>query len=214
MGHVSRHISGIYKTPKVVEDPGPVFQYEPKAKQVEAVDFLNKQLFSTPSWLINQDISAKTGINPITVIGGIQDATLNRLMGANTLSKLIEAETSIGNNAYKITDLFSDLKKGIWSELTSQQTISVYRRNLQKSYVAILNNLLNPPNNNGLRAIGGYGPPPVNTDISDIKSVVRAHLVTLKRDVNVAAASIVDPMSKYHLQDVANRISKILDPKD
>lgn len=214
MGHVSRHISGIYKTPKVVEDPGPVFEYEPKAKQVEAIDFLNKQLFSTPSWLINQDISAKTGINPITIIGGIQDATLNRLMSANTMSKLIEAETSIGNKAYKITDLFSDLKKGIWSELTSQQTISVYRRNLQKSYVAILNNLLNPPTNNGLRAIGGYGPPPVNTDISDIKSVVRAHLVTLKRDVNVAAASIKDPMSKYHLQDVANRISKILDPKE
>ena len=110
--------------------------------------------------------------------------------------------------------MFSDLKKGIWSELSSQKAISVYRRNLQKSYVAMLNNLLNPPANNGLRAVGGFGAPPVNTDISDIKSVVRAHLVSLKRDVNVAAASIADPMSKYHLQDVANRIAKILDPKD
>ena len=214
MGHVSRNISGIYKTPKVVEDPGPVYQYEPKIKQVESVAFLNKQLFNTPNWLIDQDIFAKTGINPLTVIGGIQDATLNRLMSANTLSKLIDAETAVGANAYKITDLLSDLKKGIWLELNSQQPISVYRRNLQKSYVAILNNLLNPPAINASRGVVAFGQPMVNTDNSDITSVVRAHLVSLKRDVNAAAASNADPMSKYHLQDVSNRITKILDPKE
>jgi Met-zincin/Domain of unknown function (DUF5117)/Domain of unknown function (DUF5118) len=214
MGHVSRNISGIYKTPKVVEDPGPVYQYEPKIKQVESVAFLNKQLFNTPNWLIDQDIFAKTGINPLTVIGGIQDATLNRLMSANTLSKLIDAETAVGTEAYKITDLLSDLKKGIWSELNSQQPISVYRRNLQKSYVAILNNLLNPPAINTSRGVVTFGQPVVNTDNSDITSVVRAHLVSLKRDVNAAAASNADPMSKYHLQDVSNRITKVLDPKE
>ena len=214
MGHVSRNISGIYKTPKVVEDPGPVYQYEPKIKQVESVAFLNKQLFNTPNWLIDQDIFAKTGINPLTVIGGIQDATLNRLMSANTLSKLIDAETAVGTEAYKITDLLSDLKKGIWSELNSQQAISVYRRNLQKSYVAILNNLLNPPAINASRGVVTFGQPVVNTDNSDITSVVRAHLVSLKRDVNAAAASNADPMSKYHLQDVSNRITKVLYPKE
>ena len=214
MGHVARNVSGIYKTPKVVEDPGPVYQYEPKIKQVESVAFLNKQLFNTPTWLINQDIFDKTGVNPLTVIGSIQDATLSRLMSANTLSKLIDAETAVGSNAYKITDLLSDLKKGIWAELNTQQSISVYRRNLQKSYVAILNNLLNPPAANV--ASGGFGltATVVNTDNSDIKSVIRAHLVMLKTEVNAAATSISDPMSKYHLQDVSNRINKILNPKE
>ena len=214
MGHVSRNISGIYKTPKVVEDPGPVYQYEPKIKQVESVAFLNKQLFNTPNWLIDQDIFAKTGVNPLTIIGNIQDGTLSRLMSANTLSKLIDAETAVGADAYKITDLLSDLKKGIWLELNSQQPISVYRRNLQKSYVAILNNLLNPPTANASRGVVTFGQPMVNTDNSDIKSVVRAHLISLKRDVNAAATSNADPMSKYHLQDVSNRITKILDPKE
>ena len=214
MGHVARNVSGIYKTPKVVEDPGPVYQYEPKIKQAESVAFLNKQLFNTPTWLINQDIFDKTGVNPLTVIGSIQDATLSRLMGANTLSKLIDAETAVGSNAYKITDLLSDLKKGIWAELNTQQSISVYRRNLQKAYVAILNNLLNPPTVNV--AFGGFGQTAtvVNTDNSDIKSVVRAHLAMLKTEVNAAATSISDPMSKYHLQDVSNRINKILNPKE
>ena len=217
MGHVSRYVGGIYKTPKVYEDGGPVFEFTQKAKQSEAVAFLNQQLFNTPSWLISNDVFARTGGNPLTIIGNIQDGTLNRLFGTNTLNKLVNAETSIGNNAYKITDLFSDLKKGIWIELSTKKPIDVYRRNLQKSYINILNNLLNPATT--VTVIGGGGggfgaPAPVNTDKSDIKSVVRAHLTSLKNEVNAAAAGIADPMSKYHLQDISKRIDKALNPKD
>jgi len=215
MGHVSRNVSGIYKTPRVIEDAGPVYEYEPKAKQAESVAFLNQQLFNTPTWLINNDIFARTGGNPLTIIGNIQDGTLIRLFSSNTLNKLIVAETAIGNNAYKITDLFSDLKKGIWTELSTKKTIDVYRRNLQKSYISILDNLLNPPATTVTTVGGGFGAPaPVNTDKSDIKSVVRAHLASLKNEVNAAAVGIADPMSKYHLQDISKRIDKALNPKD
>jgi len=215
MGHVSRNVSGIYKTPKVVEDADPVYEFEPKTKQAAAVSFLNQQLFSTPTWLINNDIFARTGGNPLTIIGNIQDGTLNRLFSANTLGKLIVAEATVGNNAYKITELFSDLKKGIWSELSTRKPIDVYRRNLQKSYISILDNLLNPPAITVTIGGGGFGAPAaVNTDKSDIKSVVRAHLVSLKNEVNTAAAGSTDPMSKYHLQDISKRIDKALDPKN
>ncbi len=215
MGHVSRNVSGIYKTPRVVEDSGPVYEYEPKAKQADAVGFLNQQLFSTPVWLINNDIFSRTGGNPLTIIGNIQDGTLNRLFGANTLSKLIQAENANGNNAYKITDLFSDLKKGIWAELSTKKPIDVYRRNLQKSYISILDNLLNPAQVTiTIGAGGGFGTQaPVNTDKSDIKSVVRAHLTALKTEVSNAAAGSSDPMTKYHLQDILKRIDKALNPK-
>ncbi len=215
MGHVSRNVSGIYKTPKLIEEAGAVYEYEPKAKQAEAVAFLNQQLFTTPTWLINYDIFSRTGGNPLTIIGNIQDGTLNRLFGANTLSKLIQAETAVGNNAYKITDLLGDVKKGIWTELSTKKPIDVYRRNLQKSYVSILNNLLNPAPVTITIGGGGFGAPaPVNTDKSDIKSVVRAHLVVLRSEINAAAAGIADPMSKYHLQDVLKRIDNALNPKD
>ena len=56
MGHVAKYVGGIMETPKMVEEKGPVYEIVPEAKQKEAVDFLNKQLFTTPSWLINQDI--------------------------------------------------------------------------------------------------------------------------------------------------------------
>ncbi len=217
MGHVSRNVSGINKTPKVIEDAGPVYEFATKAKQSEAVSFLNQQLFTTPVWLINKEIFAKTGGNPLTIIGNIQDGTLNRLLGANTLNKMIQAENVIGNNAYKMTELFSDLKKGIWSELSARKPIDVYRRNLQKSYISILSNLLNPAAITITIGGGGGGfaaQAPVNTDKSDIKSVVRAHLVSLKNEVNSAAAGTTDLMSKYHLQDISKRIEEALDPKN
>ena len=215
VNHVSRNVGGIYKTPRVVEDSDPVYEFTPKAKQAEAVAFLHQQLFNTPTWLISNDVYAKTGGNPLTIVGNIQDNVLNRLFGASTLNKLINAETAIGNSAYKMTDLFSDLKKGIWSELPTRKTIDVYRRNLQKSYVNVLSNLLYPAQVTvSLGGGGGFNlAPAVNTDKSDIKSLVRAHLTTLRAEVNAAAAAMTDPMSKYHLQDVSKRIDDALNPK-
>ncbi|HVT85673.1 MAG TPA: zinc-dependent metalloprotease [Chitinophagaceae bacterium] len=220
MGHVVRNVGGIYRTPKVVEQSGPVYEFTPKTKQANAVAFLNQQLFTTPTWLINNDIFARTGGNPLIIIGNIQTATLNRLFNNNTLAKMIEAETELGNNAYKMTDMFSDLKKGIWSELTTKKPIDVYRRNLQKSYVDILINLLNPPVTVNVTLGGGGGrggapaAPTLNPNNSDIKSVVRAQLASLKTEATAAAAAISDPMSKYHLQDIAKRIDNALNPKD
>ena len=212
MGHVARSVGGIYKTPKVVEDAEPVYEFTPKAKQAEAVAFLNQQLFNTPTWLISNEIFSRTGNSPLTTIGNAQDNVLGALLSANTLNKLINAEASSANT-YKMTDLFTDLKKGIWSELSARKTIDVYRRNLQKSYVSILNKLLNPAEvtvNIGAFTISTSP----NTEKTDIRSLVRAHLSTLKAEVNAAAASITDPMSKYHLQDVSKRIDDALNPKN
>lgn len=214
MGHVSRNVGGIYKTPRVVEDTEPVYEFAAKAKQAESVTFLNQQLFITPAWLINNDVFARTGGNPLSIIGNIQDAVLNRLFSVNTLSKLINAETAMGNNAYKMTELFSDLKKGIWSELSARKPIDIYRRNLQKSYVNILNNLLNPSETASISTGGiSFTVTPVGTDKSDIRSFVRAHLAALRSEMLAAAAGTADAMSKYHLQDVAKRIEDALDPK-
>ena len=211
MGHITNNVGGIYKTPKTIEEAGPVYEYAPRTKQADAVAFLNQQLFTTPTWLINTEILSRTGGNATSTIGNIQDGILNRLFSNNTLNKLIQTETNVGNNAYKITDLFSDMKKGIWSELSSNKPIDIYRRNLQKSYINVLDNLLNPP---PPPSIPGFTFPSSGSSKSDVSSVVRAHLVSLKKEVTAAAATIADPMSKYHLMDISKRIDKALDPKN
>jgi hypothetical protein len=214
MGHVARHVGGIYKTPKMVEDAGPVYETEPEAKQKEAVDFLNKQLFATPSWLINSDIYNRTGLSGLSVIGNIQDNILNRLLSNRTLNKLIDAEAAQGNNSYQVIELLNDLKKGIWSELAARKPIDMYRRNLQKSYISVLSNLVNPPPPQTISIQGFTLTTSSGNDKSDVISVVRAHLASLRNEINAATVGIADPMSKYHLQDVLKRIDKALNPKD
>ena len=217
MGHVAKNVGGIYLTPKVWEQDGNVYDYTPKAKQKDAVDFLNKQLFTTPAWLADNRIYDRIGGTPLVTIGNIQDNMLNRLLSTSTLNKLIQFEAEQGSQAYTITEMFSDIKKGIWSELTTKKKIDVYRRNLQKSYVNILSEIIAPPKFSETTIVinfGGTSRPQLSADKSDIKSLVRAHLVSLRNDIKAAIPATTDEMSKYHLQDVATRIDKALNPKD
>lgn len=213
MGHVAKYVGGIMETPKMVEEQGAVYEVVSKAKQKEAVEFLNKNIFATPTWLINQDIYSRTGQNGLTVIGSIQDNMLNRLLSNRTLGKLVDAEASQGTNAYQITEMLSDLKKGVWSELASRKPIDIYRRNLQKSYVNTLTSLLNPPPSQPTSFQGFTITISSSSDKSDVKSVVRAHLTALRTEINAAAAGSGDAMTKYHLQDLSKRIDNALNPK-
>lgn len=212
LSHAAKYVGGIMETPKTVEQEGVVYEVVAKAKQREAVEFLNKQIFATPTWLLNEDIFNRTGLKGLVVVGRLQDNTLGSLLSSRTMGKLIDAEAAKGAATYTITDLFTDLKKGVWTELPGRAKIDVYRRNLQKSYVNILGNLLNPPTPPaGVIMITSFGST-TNLDKSDIKSVVRAHLTALRAEVRAAAAGTADVLSRYHLQDIAARIDKALDP--
>ncbi|HEX2629934.1 MAG TPA: zinc-dependent metalloprotease [Chitinophagaceae bacterium] len=215
MNHVAKYVGGIMETPKTVEEAGAVYEVVSEAKQREAVDFINKNLFTTPTWLLNQDIFSRTGTSGLVTIGSLQDNMLNRLLSTRTLGKLVDAEAVQGASAYQITELLSDLKKGIWSEIAAKKPVDIYRRNLQKSYVSVLTDLINPQQQSAgsIVIFFGGGAPTVNADKSDIKSVVRAHLATLRTEILAAAAGTPDAMTKFHLQDVAKRIDTALNPK-
>jgi hypothetical protein len=94
----------------------------------DAVAFLNTQLFTTPKWLLNQDILAK--INPKTeAIKSMQDATLNSLLAGDRMVRLMET-SSVSKDNYSGDELMTDLNKGIFSEL-KKSSIDIYRRNIQ-----------------------------------------------------------------------------------
>lgn len=210
--HVARNVGGVMLTPKMVEEAGPVYENVPKAKQKEAVDFLNKNVFATPTWLLNNDIFSRTGGTGTITIGNIQNSALSRLFSSRTLDKLVDAEASQGANVYTLTEMLADLKKGVWSELTTAKVADVYRRNLQKGYVSILTSLLNPqmistPVPGFVITLGGLN------DRTDARSLIRAHLVALRAEIAGAGARSADAISKSHFLDLADRISKALDPK-
>jgi hypothetical protein len=213
IGHVTKNIGGIYETPKTVEQEGGVYENVPKAIQLEAVQFLNKQVFTTPKWLLDKNILSRTGNNPITLISARQNSVLDRAMSATTLNKLISAEAT-DENAYQATALLNDFKKGIFSELAAHQPIDVYRRNLQKSYVQHLEDLLSAPDQgNSTLMLIITGQQAADATKSDVSSIARAQLVALRTEIRAAATATTDSMSRYHLSDLAERITHALDPK-
>lgn len=210
MGHVAKNIGGIYSTPKTVEEHGASFVAVPYATQKEAMTFLNAQLFTSPTWLINKELIERTGINPVDVFQGIQKSTLSRFLNANTIGKLINAEVMSGAKAYTAEHMFADLKNGIWSELYSHKNIDVHRRNLQKAYIDYLSKLMVAP---ASAAPGGFpGMRSSDPTSSDVSSISRAQMAGLAKDVRLAIPAATG-LSKYHLQDLLVRINNALNPK-
>ena len=215
MGHVAKNIGGVQTTPKMVEEAGPVVEYVSKAKQKEAMTFLQKELFTTPKWMFENNIPSLTGINKLAVVSGAQSNVLNRLLGNSTLDKLIRAQED-NTAAYSANEMLTDLKKGIFSELPTKKPIDVYRRNLQKIYAERLISNLEEPNQAAAAAAagrGGFGAPSNYSSTSDASSVARMHLKSLAAEMKAAAPLYTDMMSKAHLEDLTVRINQALDPK-
>jgi len=198
IGHVCYNFGGVYETFKKNSQAGNVYEYVSKETQKEAADFINKQVFTTPTWLISKDISAKTGNNPTVTILSLQEAALNRMLSVSTMNKMLNAEAAIGNQAYTVTDLLSDLKQSVFTELTTKKPIDIYRRNLQKSYVERLGSIINPAPVTGPTITFGTPAPVVDTKKSDIISYLKGHARELKTAIDAAAAGPADKASKYH----------------
>ena len=214
--HVLRTVGGIMKTPKVTEEPGMVYETVSKAKQKEAVNYLNENLFKTPDWLINNDIYGKTGLNGLKVIGDLQEGIIGGMFRASTLNKLVQAAAFPGTETYTIPELLTDVKRGVWSELAARKPVDVYRRQLQQMYIDRMDVVLNPPPPVVLPVgfpIGRGFTPPADNDYVDVQASVRSHLTSLRAEINAAALSSTDQMTKIHLKEMSRRIEKALDPK-
>jgi len=215
MGHVSNNVGGVYEHHKTYEQEGAVYTPVAKAHQANCMAFIQEELFQTPDWLLDQDIFGKTQYSGfVERIRAIQVRTLNNMLSLGKMARLIENETANGADAYTLIQMMRQLRKGIWEELPSGRKIDTYRRNLQKAHIDRLAYLMTAENQGKKPAFGGYQKSTVvNTSQSDIRSLARAELNILKRDIRNAASRTSDSMSKYHLQDTAERINMILDPK-
>jgi len=214
MGHVAANVGGVYEYYKTADQDGAVYTHVPKDHQRNAVKFLNEQLFKTPTWMIDKNIFNKTGFSGnIERINSIQTRGLNGVLSPGKMARMIENETLNGNNAYKITTLFYDLRRGVWSELYNGKTIDTYRRNLQRAHIERLDYLLNDAKSQRGFNAGYLKRSTVNIDQSDIKAMVRGELNRLKRDIKANVGKAANTVSKYHLHDALARIDMALDPK-
>lgn len=214
MGHVRTNVGGVSEIYKSSGQEEAVYTHTSKEIQKSAVAFLNKELFATPTWLMNDSIFARIGdFGALERIRGVQETTLNGILDWGRLGRVIENEALNGNEAYKITELFDDLRKGIWTELASGRTIDVHRRSLQRAHIERLELMLTGEVTPIPAAFRRFVGPQINASQSDIRPMARGEFKTLQREIRAAIPRTSDRMSKLHLEDALERINKILDPQ-
>ena len=214
MGHVTANIGGVYEYYKTSNQEGAIYTHVAKSHQKNALNFINKELFSTPTWMIDKNIYAKTQFSgAIEKIGSVQTRTLYNILDSGRMARMIENQTMNGSKAYSLVAMFSDLRKGVWSELYTGKTIDTYRRNLQRAHINRLDYLLNTAKNQRGANRGYFKQSTVNIGQSDIKAMVRGELNRIKREIRAAVSKASNTTSRYHLQDAIARIDVALDPK-
>src|SRR5690606_29394469 len=109
---------GIYENDKTYEQSGDIYTHVPKAKQKEAVKFLVDNGFTTPTWLLSNDILSRTdNAGIVERIRRTQVSMLNGVLELGRLNRVIDNSVKNGADAYSLSELFSDLRNGIWSEI-------------------------------------------------------------------------------------------------
>ena len=201
MGHVLKNIGGVRYTVRSDADKAAAYEPVPRAMQLEAVTFFNNQLFKTPDWLLNKTIIDRTTLPQATnFVEDLQVRVLNTLLDIEMMKKMMASEKQFGNQAFPIYELIATLHKGIWDELKNPNVkIDIYRRNLQKSYVGAMVDLM-------------MSKDPANTE-SDASSVVRADLLQLENEIKTAISKATEPMTIYHLKDLQDRVKNAAKPK-
>jgi hypothetical protein len=218
MTHVAGIVGGFNSQEKVVGQEGRIFNLIPKEKQKEAVKFLTENAFTTPAWMIDEEILRR--IEPVGVIDRIhtaQSRVLTQLLNSARFARLLEQETLDGNLAYSPVEFLATVRKGIWKELDAPAVkVDPYRRELQRSYLKAVDTKINPPERAATPTPAqlpeGFVMPRVITS-GDEKPMYRAELRALAASITAAMVKTTDHETKAHLEASRDEISKMLDPK-
>jgi hypothetical protein len=218
--HVATMVGGATVQYKSMGQAGAVYVPISRARQAEAVRFLNENVFKTPTYLIKPEISARTEAGGmVTRINNPQNRVLGTLLQDARLNRLLEQEGLATDKAtvYTLNTMLDDVRRGIWSELFDARTaIDVFRRELQNDHIAAINAKLNPPPApaaGGGGGGGGFGQQQQAPLTEDAKSHLRGQLLALKSEIDSAIPKAADKSTEVHLRSASDRISRILDPK-
>jgi len=201
LGHVAALVGGFDSQNRVGGQPGVAFTPVSRARQKAAVEYLNKAVFATPEWIVRPEIIRR--IEPTGALNRVltlQRSVLTSLLSPARMTRLQEQQALDGNVAYRPVEFLADLRQGIFTELNSASpVIDPYRRNLQRAYLDMLDERLNPRS--------GSAPS------DDTRALFRGELRAIDSWIAGRIAAATDRSTQFHLRDMRDRIAQILDPK-
>lgn len=195
-GHVVTNVGGVYELRKLNSEPGFSYTQTPKEDQIESMEFLREYVFSTPDWLLQEDIIRNIGPDGVmSKIRRLQERQLGSLLRKDRLDRLVEQGVLNGSKAYTITEMLSDLRNGLWSEVAALNEVDGFRRNLQRSHVDMLTKLMAAD----------------KSKRTDVSAAVRAELKAIQTMAGDSATKYAPGINRYHLEDVSEMIEEFLD---
>jgi len=196
MGHVANVVAGVEEINLYYGDANRRFFPNSADYQQKAVTFLLEHALSTPTIFTGEDIVSRlTAEGTAQRILNAQNAVLRNLISSQRISRLSEIEQTSTNATYPTAKLFSDLRDGLFRELSANPVdIDLYRRNLQRSYIDML--------------AANIKTPAVN---SDLPAYSRAELEAIRALIQKSVLS-PKPVVQKHLKDLTVRITHALDP--
>ncbi|QXV66182.1 zinc-dependent metalloprotease [Mucilaginibacter sp. 21P] len=210
IGHVTTNIGGMNENFKTYDQKGPVYGFVNKNLQHDAVMFLDQQVFTTPTWLVNREELGKFD-NGVTLnrIKAVQVNAVANVLNPSRLARMYDNQSKNGLNAYTVNNLFDDLRTGIFGKVKPDE----FKRNLQRSYVDNLKNLLNDDASRSFPGVtpaqlANMGMTPINIALSDIRPMVRVELAKISKSLPAGG----DALTAAHYADLRLRIKEALNP--
>jgi hypothetical protein len=212
MGHVAAIVGGAYTQEKY--GTGERFRPLERARQREAVRYLNETAFRVPPMFLDLDILRRIENEGVVDRFRVQQQrVINSLLSSQRLERLVEFEATAArvSDVYTIADLMGDLRAGIWDELDDGVVrVNAFRRNVHRAFLDVVDQRLHPSEEDLNRQGNAFNPPATPPWASDARGVLRAELEDIDRMAEQALGRAGDDMTRIHLRDVRREIERIL----
>jgi Met-zincin len=222
--NVPKYIGGIRNYRDHVGDPGGRLPYDPvpAAEQRAAMAFMNKEIFGANAFRLPPRLLNKLAVErfpdiegtfwtmdridlPIhTVVLALQSVAMDRLYHPIVLGRLVDNEQRYEGNdrAFTLAEMFTSVRRAVWSELDGKSNVNSFRRNLQRKHLTTLVNLV------------------VQNDLTqpeDARTMARADLLQIRRGIDSVLGRVerpatnLDAVTRAHLDESRARISAALE---
>ena len=216
--HVANLVGGSYSREKYGSQLGPRFVPVPGERQRAAVEFLARNAFQTPRYLIHAEIIRR--IEPdgaLRSIGSAQSRVLSTLLDNDRLARLsdYEALASARGGVYPLGEMLGDVRRAVWSELSAASVaIDPFRRSLQRSWLSQVDAKINPRPGIVISVSPSRARLSATSSNSDVPALMRGELLALDAALKAAAGRAANRTTRLHLLASREEIRRILDPED
>ena len=132
INHVHSIIGGVNKTQHTTNQKE-VFTYKSveKAKQIEALAFLNTHVWETQAWLMKPQLISEIKSEGILLnLQNLQRSAMTRLLATKKLNRLLSTQNTLEGNGLMVSELlnilFNDIIKNVSKPDVSRQSLQIH----------------------------------------------------------------------------------------